>query len=127
MNDNNGMPMPSTTTLPGETEAETTPVVETPVEPAVEYVDPKNSDNQIKVPKISAKGIAVTAIRKGFYGQMRRGPGEKFKVKDETHLGEWMTCDDTDYEKERSLFFKAKKKRIQAAIKEQRRLKKANK
>lgn len=71
----------------------------------------KDSENDIKV-SAPTSGINVTAIQKGFYGQERIAEGRKFVIKDESHFGKWMVCDDPDMEVKRKKHFKAKDEEI---------------
>lgn len=65
----------------------------------------KDSDNEIKV-SASTGVINVTATQKGFYGQQRIAEGQSFVIKDESHFGRWMRCDDADMEVKRVKHFK---------------------
>jgi len=52
--------------------------------------------------KGSSKGpIEVVALRKGFYAQVRRNQGDKFKVEKFEDLGSWMKCTDPKMEQKR--------------------------
>lgn len=39
---------------------------------------------------ITDKSILVVATDKGYYGHLRREPGDKFYIENEEHLGSWM-------------------------------------
>jgi hypothetical protein len=75
-----------------------------------EYISAEsNITSQVKIPVSVKKGIEVVATRKGFYNQMRCKEGDKFFVKSEIELGEWMKCVDPMFEKKRIEILKAKK------------------
>lgn len=83
---------------------------EAPESESVQYRTPKddNASNVVVTSKKSEK-IEVVALRKGFYGQLRRKEGDKFKITSEKEFGDWFTCVDPVMEKKRKEFIKKKK------------------
>lgn len=56
--------------------------------------------------------IKVKALRKGFYGNLRRKLGDKFAIKGKSDWGTWMECEDKGLQKELVAEHKKKMKKI---------------
>lgn len=56
-----------------------------------------------------AKGIEVKAVGPGFIYRSRKNPGDIFKIKDESMLGEWMMPTDPELAKKHVANIKAKR------------------
>ena len=61
--------------------------------------DAEKRGNQKPAAKPVAGGIAVVAVKPGFYRNSRKAVGDKFTVPNEGVLGSWMKCIDPQAQK----------------------------
>ena len=66
-------------------------------------------ESEVIPPAILKRGIEVRAVRKGFYRQHRKRPGDTFKIAGEEEFGEWFVCTDKRMEKRRQAFLEEKR------------------
>lgn len=72
------------------------------------YEQAAASKSHVKA-RLPSGTIEVVAMRKGFYNQQRYEEGDKFLIRSEDDLGEWMKCVDASKEKHRVELFRKKK------------------
>jgi hypothetical protein len=74
----------------------------------------KSGAEEQKVEKKSGP-IEVVALRKGFFKNHRKKPGDNFKVDSFDQLGTWMQCTDKVMQKKHEQAMAEKKAKIKAA------------
>jgi hypothetical protein len=70
---------------------------------------PEKSGEAVEAKVIKSDKIEVVALAKGFYGQRRRSPGDKFMINSFADLGSWMKCTDKAMQKKHEEAMKEKK------------------